>query len=287
MSSSTKLVVMRDDAVVREVLLESRDWRIGRARENDLVLDDPDKGVSRFHAELRWEQGRVVVLDLNSRNGTWIDGERVRRALLEAGSEVLIGPYRLRLVETAARPAAAASASAPAVPVSRTTRPSPPPVPPHRPETQRLVRSGAPAAAAPPAFRRPAAPVQPGLLAALARLPKPVIFGGFAVIVVFVLVLGQLFAPAPGNQAPATEAQPAAPQEPAAAAPTNDDMIAKHLEAARALVDSGEPERALRDHIERILLIDRSHVEALELKARAEDAARNQSAGTAPAPDPR
>jgi ABC-type multidrug transport system ATPase subunit/ABC-type multidrug transport system permease subunit len=67
---------------------------LGRDDSNDVVLDDPN--VSRFHAEvLRSGDGRIELRDLASRNGTRLDGELTRRAALDTGSEIGIGPYRL------------------------------------------------------------------------------------------------------------------------------------------------------------------------------------------------
>jgi ABC-type multidrug transport system ATPase subunit/ABC-type multidrug transport system permease subunit len=66
---------------------------LGRDASNDVVLDDPN--VSRFHAEVVRDGEQVALQDLGSRNGTRVDGEPVRRAVLAAGSEIGIGPYRL------------------------------------------------------------------------------------------------------------------------------------------------------------------------------------------------
>jgi ABC-type multidrug transport system ATPase subunit/ABC-type multidrug transport system permease subunit len=66
---------------------------LGRDRSNDVVLDDPN--VSRFHAEVARVKDGVAIRDLASRNGTRVNGELVRVALLKPGSEVGIGPYRL------------------------------------------------------------------------------------------------------------------------------------------------------------------------------------------------
>jgi ABC-type multidrug transport system ATPase subunit/ABC-type multidrug transport system permease subunit len=66
---------------------------LGRDMSNDVVLQDPN--VSRFHAEVARVESRVAIRDLGSRNGTRVNGELVRSALLEPGSEVGIGPYRL------------------------------------------------------------------------------------------------------------------------------------------------------------------------------------------------
>jgi ABC-type multidrug transport system ATPase subunit/pSer/pThr/pTyr-binding forkhead associated (FHA) protein/ABC-type multidrug transport system permease subunit len=67
--------------------------RIGRDPSNDVVLDDPN--VSRLHAEVLRKDGRLELHDLGSRNGTRLDGELTRRASLETGSEIGVGPYRL------------------------------------------------------------------------------------------------------------------------------------------------------------------------------------------------
>jgi tetratricopeptide (TPR) repeat protein len=95
-----RLAIYRGDAPDRYVDLAG-DVRIGRAHENDVVLEDPDKGVSRFHAELRQEHGRFVIVDLNSQNGVWLRDRRVSREIVEPGAVIMIGPYRLLLDENA------------------------------------------------------------------------------------------------------------------------------------------------------------------------------------------
>jgi ABC-type multidrug transport system ATPase subunit/ABC-type multidrug transport system permease subunit len=66
---------------------------LGRDGSNDVVLDDPN--VSRLHAEIVRVDGRIELRDLVSRNGTRVDGQLIRRAVLDTGSEIGIGPYRL------------------------------------------------------------------------------------------------------------------------------------------------------------------------------------------------
>jgi ABC-type multidrug transport system ATPase subunit len=75
------------------VQLTSGRLTLGRDRSNDVVLQDPN--VSRFHAEVARLEDRVAIRDLGSRNGTRVNGELVRATVLEPGSEVGIGPYRL------------------------------------------------------------------------------------------------------------------------------------------------------------------------------------------------
>ena len=66
---------------------------IGRSRECDLVLDDPN--VSRRHAELRREDGGWAVHDLGSTNGIKLNGRRSRGGRLNPGDEITLGLSRL------------------------------------------------------------------------------------------------------------------------------------------------------------------------------------------------
>ncbi len=75
---------------------------VGREPTNDICLADPR--ASRHHAVFhRDSQGRVYVEDLHSRNGTWVDGEKVQRAYLREGQQVLIGSTRLWFAADLAR----------------------------------------------------------------------------------------------------------------------------------------------------------------------------------------
>lgn len=68
--------------------------RIGRSDENDIVLNDPS--VSRTHAVVEIAAGRVRMRDLDSTNGTFINGRRIRAAALRDGDDVRMGNTRLR-----------------------------------------------------------------------------------------------------------------------------------------------------------------------------------------------
>jgi tetratricopeptide (TPR) repeat protein len=100
---------MRGDALEQEVVLQGQTVRIGRGAQNDLLLEDPGKSVSRNHAEIRFQGGRYVLVDLQSQNGIWVSGSRMPQVVLEPNVVATIGPFRL-LLETSGDSAGPASA---------------------------------------------------------------------------------------------------------------------------------------------------------------------------------
>jgi len=70
---------------------------IGRDESTDICLKV--KAVSRRHAEISWEQGRWMIRDLGSTNGTLVDGEVITQAELEHLHEIRIGDAVLKFVE--------------------------------------------------------------------------------------------------------------------------------------------------------------------------------------------
>ena len=97
-----KLAIFRRRRLQRLIELNDRLLKIGRGRQNDIVLDDPEQVVSRFHAELRPHGSGYVLVDLNSQNGTWVNAERIGRIQMRSGVPVEIGAYELVIEETRA-----------------------------------------------------------------------------------------------------------------------------------------------------------------------------------------
>ena len=89
----------RAGAVETEVKLEQQDLRLGRASDNDIALQDPDKTLSRHHAEFRREGDQWFYLDLNSANGSWIGERHVTRQELTPGLSIRLGDYQLTVVQ--------------------------------------------------------------------------------------------------------------------------------------------------------------------------------------------
>ena len=66
--------------------------RFGRAPDNDVVFDaEYDRDASGYHAELRRAGDAWVLVDLGSRNGTFLCGRRVAREAISNGDEIGFG----------------------------------------------------------------------------------------------------------------------------------------------------------------------------------------------------
>src|SRR5262245_25946101 len=70
---------------------------IGRSSELDMVL--VEDMVSRKHAKITVGPGKVLIEDLGSTNGTFVNGEKIRQARLKEGDRILIGTSILKLVQ--------------------------------------------------------------------------------------------------------------------------------------------------------------------------------------------
>jgi hypothetical protein len=87
---TTRALLVGDD---KRTVVSGDPFVIGRSRECDLVLDDPN--VSRRHAELRREDGGWAVRDLGSTNGIKVNGRRSPGGRLQPGDEITLGVSRL------------------------------------------------------------------------------------------------------------------------------------------------------------------------------------------------
>jgi FHA domain-containing protein len=87
---ATRALLVGED---KRTVVSGDPFVIGRSRECDLVLDDPN--VSRRHAELRREDGGWAVVDLGSTNGIKLNGKRSRGGRLNPGDEITLGLSRL------------------------------------------------------------------------------------------------------------------------------------------------------------------------------------------------
>jgi hypothetical protein len=86
-------IVAREGSVHREVPLGAEPISVGRDPKNDIVLDD--RRVSRRHAEVRLRLGRYTLYDLQSTNGTFVNGRRVAEMVLSDDDRITIGGAEL------------------------------------------------------------------------------------------------------------------------------------------------------------------------------------------------
>ena len=89
-----KLVLQFEDHVVKEYAVGMM-ATIGRLSENTVVIDSP--AVSSHHACVVRDGDQFVVEDLQSTNGTFVNGMRVSRQALQYGDVVLVGKHQLLL----------------------------------------------------------------------------------------------------------------------------------------------------------------------------------------------
>ena len=76
----------------REFEFDQELIRIGRMPDSDVNFDpEVDLDASGRHAEIRNEDGRYLLIDTGSRNGTWLNGQRIKHAALNSGDEIELG----------------------------------------------------------------------------------------------------------------------------------------------------------------------------------------------------
>ena len=92
-----KLLLKFDDRVINEYPIDS-EATIGRLPENTIVIDNP--AVSGHHARVFVDGDQVVVEDLRSKNGTYVNEQHVYRSALKNGDVLIIGKHRLEYADT-------------------------------------------------------------------------------------------------------------------------------------------------------------------------------------------
>jgi hypothetical protein len=89
-----KLVVSLDGVVIKDVQITKDKTTLGRRPYNDIVIDN--LAVSGEHAVLQMVGADVFIEDLNSTNGTYINGKAIKKQLLQHNDTVEIGKYKIK-----------------------------------------------------------------------------------------------------------------------------------------------------------------------------------------------
>lgn len=100
-----KMIVSLDGVVMKEVQLTKDRTSLGRRPYNDIVIDN--LAVSGEHAVLQLSGHEVYIEDLNSTNGTYVNGKTVKKQLLQNGDVVEIGKYKIQYANEAGQTDAA------------------------------------------------------------------------------------------------------------------------------------------------------------------------------------
>jgi pSer/pThr/pTyr-binding forkhead associated (FHA) protein len=115
-----KLVILTQGMTGRAHELNVDRTTIGRVEDNTFQIADPS--VSSHHCEVLLRGGEVVIRDLNSTNGSFINDSQITESVLKPGQKLRLGQIELKLETEGSAPAAAGSA-VPAAPAT----PAPPP----------------------------------------------------------------------------------------------------------------------------------------------------------------
>jgi len=102
-------------------MVANKEIVVGRSSDLDMVL--VEEMVSRKHARIAYEDDAIVIEDLGSTNGTFVNGEKIKRAQLKEGDRVLIGTSILKVIVVEGPPSEHARPNLEVVAAQRRTSP--------------------------------------------------------------------------------------------------------------------------------------------------------------------
>jgi pSer/pThr/pTyr-binding forkhead associated (FHA) protein len=91
-----KVLLKFKDALVKEIPLDKDLITIGRKAENDIAIDN--QAVSGFHAKIFKDPEGFSIEDLNSLNGTFVNGQRIAKSPLNNADVILVGVHTLEVI---------------------------------------------------------------------------------------------------------------------------------------------------------------------------------------------
>lgn len=98
------IIISEKGGAERRESFDKNEINVGRVQGNDLML--PKGNVSKHHARLLFRDGRFIVTDLKSTNGTYVNGRKIAQAtIVREGDKIYIGDFVLRLETNGVAPA--------------------------------------------------------------------------------------------------------------------------------------------------------------------------------------
>ncbi|HUV31067.1 MAG TPA: FHA domain-containing protein [Acidobacteriota bacterium] len=88
-----EIVVRFEDKVIERIVTEKKRLSIGRTHDNDIVLEN--RGVSRKHAMIEFNDNAAVIIDNESLNGTFVNSRKITEEVLRNDDTITIGKYSL------------------------------------------------------------------------------------------------------------------------------------------------------------------------------------------------
>lgn len=95
-AESPHLIVSHNGSVVQELHLSGPRTLLGRSEMSDVIIEN--QYVSKHHALLVWAENAVLLIDLKSRNGTYVNSKRIKSQVLNDNDIVSLGDYRIKMV---------------------------------------------------------------------------------------------------------------------------------------------------------------------------------------------
>lgn len=88
-----EIIVKFEDKIIERVVTEKQRISIGRTPDNDIVLDN--RGVSRKHAQIEFNDTSTLIIDNESLNGTFVNNRKVTEEILKDNDIITIGKFTL------------------------------------------------------------------------------------------------------------------------------------------------------------------------------------------------
>ena len=97
-----KIVLSMDGLVLKEIALDKSRISVGRKPHNDIQIDN--LAISGEHAAITTILNDAFLEDLNSTNGTYVNGQSVKKCALKDGDIIELGKYRIKFIKDAVQP---------------------------------------------------------------------------------------------------------------------------------------------------------------------------------------